>query len=364
MKRTKFKSILVTFVVLLFAGCTGQQVRTDMPQFTPVSLEQEDYNLKVDNFLVILDTSASMNERYNGVSKFNQEKEVVNRMNQTIAGLDIKGALRAFGQGKDTTLLYGLKDYTVSGFKEGLDKASYADGNSPLDAAINGAGNDLQSVSGTSALIILSDAKELDKALVIDSAQKIKEAFADRICIYTVLIGDDEAGEKLMREISGIGSCGFATNADSIFGARDMADFSRKVFFGGVTRPTSLASTTSLVSPVSPTNWVLGGVKFEFDSFSIRPYFYSTLDESVKTLKNNPSVDVLFEGHTDNIGSKAYNQKLSENRAKAVINYFIEKGISADRLSTVGYGYIRPIASNETSAGRAKNRRVELITIK
>ncbi|MBW2690352.1 MAG: cell envelope biogenesis protein OmpA, partial [Deltaproteobacteria bacterium] len=222
-------------VVLLFAGCAGQQVRTDMFQFTPVSLEQEGYNLKVDNFLVILDTSASMNKRYNGVSKFNQEKEVVSRMNQTIAGLDVKGALRAFGQGKDTALLYGLTDHTASGFKEGLDKATHADGNSPLDAAINGAGNDLQSVSGTIALIIFSDAKKLDKALVIASAQKIKKAFGDRICIYTVLIGDDEAGEKLMRKISEIGSCGFATDADSIFGAQDMADFSREVFFGGST---------------------------------------------------------------------------------------------------------------------------------
>ncbi|MEA3487481.1 MAG: OmpA family protein [Thermodesulfobacteriota bacterium] len=361
MKRNRFKSILIVFVVFLFAGCAGQQVRTDMSQFTPVSLEQESDNLKVDNFLVILDTSASMNERHNGVSKFDQEKEAVRRMNQTIACLDVKGALRAFGQGKDTTLLYGLTDYAASGFKEGLDKATHADGNSPLDAAIDGAGNDLQSASGTVALIIFSDAKKLDEALVIASARKIKKAFGDRICIYTVLIGDDEAGEKLMREISGTGSCGFATNADSIFGAQDMADFSRKVFFGG---STSLASTTSLVSPTIQASMVLDGVEFEFDRFFIRPDFYSILDESVKILKDNPSVNVRFEGHTDNIGSEAYNQKLSENRARAVMNYFIEKGISADRLSTVGFGYTKPIADNGTSAGRARNRRAELITIK
>jgi len=362
MKRNKFKSILIAFVVLLFAGCAGQQVRTDMSQFTPVSLERGGYNLKVDNFLVILDTSASMNERYNGVSKFGQEKEVVNRMNQTIAGLDVKGALRAFGQGKDTTLLYGLTDYTAPGFKGGLDKATHADGNSPLYAAIDGAGNDLQFASGNSALIIFSDAKKLDKALVIASAKKIKKTFGDRICIYTVLIGDDEAGEKLMREISEIGSCGFATNADIIFSAQDMADFSRKVFFGGQKRATKPSPAPAIQT--IQASMVLGGIEFEFDSFSISPDFYSILDESVKTLKDNPSVNVRFEGHTDNIGSEAYNQKLSESRAKAVMNYFIEKGVSTDRFSTVGYGYTRPIASNETSAGRDRNRRVELITVK
>jgi len=346
MKRNRFKTVFVVFAVLLFAGCAGQQVRTDMSQFTPVSLEQEGYNLKADSFLVILDTSASMNERYNGVSKFDLEKEVVTRMNQTIAGLDVKGALRAFGQGQDTVLLYGLTDYTASGFKEGLDKASYADGNSPLYAAINGAGDDLQSASGTVVLIIFSDAKKLDKAFTIASAKKIKEAFGDRICIYTVLIGDDKAGEKVMKEISEIGSCGFATNADSILSAQDMADFSRKVFLGG------------------QAGWVLTGVEFEFASSSISSDSYSVLDESVKILRNNSSVNVRIEGHTDSIGNETYNQKLSENRAKAIMNYFIENGISADRLSAVGYGEAQPVAGNETSAGRDKNRRVELITIK
>lgn len=352
MKRNRFRSVLIMFVVLLFAGCAGQQVRTNMSQFTPVSLEQEGYNLKADNFLVILDTSASMNERYNGVSKFNLEKEVVNRMNQTIAGLDVKGALRAFGQGKDTTLLYGLTDYAASGFKEGLDKATHADGNSPLYTAIDGAGNDLQSASGNSALIIFSDAKKLDKASTITSAKKIKEAFGNRICIYTVLIGDDKAGERIMKEISEIGSCGLATNADSILGAQDMADFSRKVFLGGP------------VVSAAPASWVLAGVDFEFASSSISSDSYSILNESVKTLKDNLSVNVRLEGHTDNIGSEAYNQQLSENRAKAVMRYFVKKGIDADRLSAVGYGYTKPIASNETSAGRDRNRRVELITIK
>ena len=354
MKRNKVKSVFVVFVVLLFAGCAGQQVKTDMSQFTPVSLGQEGYSLKVDNFLVILDTSGSMNAPYNDAKKFDLEKEVVSRMNQTIAELDVKGALRAFGQGKDTTLLYGLTDYTASSFKKGLGKATHADGNSPLYAAIDGAREDLQSVSGNSALIIFSDARKLDKVSTIASVKKIKETFGDRICIYTVLIGNDKAGEKLMKEISETGSCGFATNADSILGAQDMADFSRKVFLGG-----------PAVSAV-PVSWVLTGVEFEFASFSISSdsYSYSILDESVKILRDNLSVSVRFEGHTDNIGSEAYNQKLSENRAKAVMNYFIEKGIGADRLSAIGYGYTRPIASNETPAGRDKNRRVELITIK
>ncbi len=347
MKTDRFKTMLIVFVVLLFAGCAGQQVKTDMSAFTPVALEGKGFTLKADNFLVIMDTSASMNELYKGDSKFSLEKGTIDRMNRTIAGLDLKGALRAFGQGRDTTLLYGLTDYTASGLKEGLVKASYADGNSPLYAAINYAKEDLQSTSGPIALIIFSDAKEMDKTLAINSAKGIKEAFGDRICIYTVLIGDDETGRKLMKEISEVGSCGFATDADSIFSARDMADFSREVFLGDRVK-----------------SWVLTGIEFEFASAAITSDSRPILDKALKVLKDNPSVKVRIEGHTDNIGSESYNQILSENRAKAVMNYFIEKGVSANRLSSVGYGYTRPVSGNETAEGRNKNRRVELITVK
>jgi len=338
--------MLVVFFVLLFAGCVGQQVKTDMPPFTPVALEEENAALKVDNFLVIMDTSGSMNELYRDISKFDLEKEVITRMNQTIAGIDVQGALRAFGQGQDTTLLYGLTEYSASGLEAGLDKATHADGNTPLYAAVNAAENDLQSASGNIALILFSDAKKVDKASALASVNKIKKTFGDRICIYTVLIGNDKDGIKLMNAISEIGECGFATNADDILGAQEMADFCRAVFFG-----------------VPAARWVLVGVEFEFGSSSLTADSYSSLDESVTILKDNPSVNVRFDGHTDNVGSQSYNQKLSEDRAKAVMSYFIEKGISADRLSSAGYGYSKPIASNETSAGRSKNRRVELTVI-
>jgi OOP family OmpA-OmpF porin len=69
---------------------------------------------------------------------------------------------------------------------------------------------------------------------------------------------------------------------------------------------------------------------------------------------------VRIAGHTDNIGSEEYNQRLSEARAKAVYEYLISRGISADRLSYIGYGESRPIDTNETSEGRQNNRRVEL----
>jgi outer membrane protein OmpA-like peptidoglycan-associated protein len=106
--------------------------------------------------------------------------------------------------------------------------------------------------------------------------------------------------------------------------------------------------------------WTIDETFFDFDKRDITPRFYPIFDDIAAVLNNNPSLRIVIEGHTDNIGTEAYNQKLSEERAKAVKRYLVTKGIESDRLSTVGYGFSRPRASNEAPAGRALNRRVKL----
>ena len=106
--------------------------------------------------------------------------------------------------------------------------------------------------------------------------------------------------------------------------------------------------------------WVLSGVYFDTAKWDIKPASYAVLDEVISVLKKNPEVKVEIQGHTDNRGSSAYNQKLSERRAKSVMEYLVKNGIAAGRLSYEGYGPSRPVASNATPEGQAKNRRVEL----
>ena len=103
------------------------------------------------------------------------------------------------------------------------------------------------------------------------------------------------------------------------------------------------------------------GTQFDFNKATIKPAGRDVLDKAVKTLKDNPEVRVVVEGHTDSIGSDAYNQKLSERRARAVEDYLVSQGIAPSRLTTRGYGKSRPVASNKTEAGRAENRRAEII---
>lgn len=105
---------------------------------------------------------------------------------------------------------------------------------------------------------------------------------------------------------------------------------------------------------------VLRGVNFDFNKSNIRDDAKPILDEAASTLKEVADVNVSVEGHTDGVGGLEYNQKLSERRANAVADYLGEHGISKSRLSTIGYGKTRPVATNDTAAGRAENRRVEL----
>lgn len=108
----------------------------------------------------------------------------------------------------------------------------------------------------------------------------------------------------------------------------------------------------------------LRGIHFDFDKYAIRPDGAPILNEDIELLKKDPSLDVSIEGHCDIIGSDAYNQKLSEKRAKAVYDYLLQNGIAADRMKTVGYGRKRPIVPNDSAENRAINRRVELQIIK
>ena len=104
----------------------------------------------------------------------------------------------------------------------------------------------------------------------------------------------------------------------------------------------------------------LTGVNFKFDSSRIEPSSESILNQAVEALGKASSVTVRIEGHTDSVGSDAYNLKLSQRRADAVQGYLVEHGIAGARLTTEGKGERQPVASNATADGRYQNRRVEL----
>jgi outer membrane protein OmpA-like peptidoglycan-associated protein len=103
------------------------------------------------------------------------------------------------------------------------------------------------------------------------------------------------------------------------------------------------------------------GPNFDFDKATLTAAGKAKVADAARTLKDNSSVHVEVGGHTDSIGSDAYNQRLSERRAKTVADELTRDGISASRMTVRGYGERKPVADNSTEAGRARNRRVEIV---
>lgn len=99
---------------------------------------------------------------------------------------------------------------------------------------------------------------------------------------------------------------------------------------------------------------------FDFDKSNLKPEGRASLDELVSKIQGINLEVIVAVGHTDSVGTEQYNQGLSERRAESVKEYLVSKGIEAGRVYTEGKGELQPIASNQTAAGRAQNRRVEI----
>jgi len=113
-------------------------------------------------------------------------------------------------------------------------------------------------------------------------------------------------------------------------------------------------------APVSEKVTFSADTFFDFDKAVLKPEGKAKMDDLVSKLEGMNLEVIIAVGHTDSIGTNAYNQKLSVRRAEAVKSYLVSKGIEANRVYTEGKGETQPIASNKTAAGRAKNRRVEI----
>ncbi len=103
------------------------------------------------------------------------------------------------------------------------------------------------------------------------------------------------------------------------------------------------------------------GILFDFNSYSLKPQAIEVLDSVLELLKDMPYEKIIVEGHTDNIGSDAYNDRLSRQRAQAVASYLVARGIPSSAIKVIGYGKRRPLVPNDTEEHRARNRRVEIV---
>jgi len=335
---------------------------------TNAILKSGDYKKKVDNFLLIQDTSSTMSEEWNNTfyydaSKLAISKDLANCLNNTLPdNFDVNAGMRVFGV--ENGLLYGMTKYNKEALGGAVNSLGKTGGVSPLGNAITNGSNDLSGMSGNAAVIIFSDGLNTEGANPAGAASAMKEMYGDKVCIYTVHIGGDPKGARTLQQIADAGKCGYATNLATIGKAQGMNNFVADVFLTKVEKkpvmkkPVEKKSAPVMKKPVEKVSMTLD-FEFDFDKDVVRPNQHDDAKKIADSMKKYPGAKVLLEGHTDHTGTDEYNMDLSKRRAESVKRYLVENfNVDAARISTVGYGKTKPVASNDTAAGRQKNRRV------
>jgi len=340
------EKVVILAVMLMIGGCAMQRPVPPPSTFEVRPLIKEMWTPKADNLVLVLDASSSMAQDYNGFEKFDIGRRMLARFNKTMPDLSINVELRSFGHSpsyslQSTVPVYGLSPYSRAGVANALSTIVPAGGPSPMEKSLQAVAVDLQGADGKIALVVVSDGKDMGNA-AMDAARELNTQYGNRLCVYTVLIGDDPAGRILLSEMSQVTGCGQAITGDDVDTGAAMADF----------------VTTVLLDKAD--SWIFRDIKFESDKAVLMASSYPTLERILQILHDNPELSVEIQGHTDSTASAVYNIDLSQRRAQTVMKYLHDKGIDAARMIAHGYGEGRPIDTNDTEEGKANNRRVEL----
>jgi len=385
-KKFFIQSLLSMIAFLFLFGCATKET-VGLPSFSAKQFDSAMYKSKVDNFIIVLDSSSSMRHD----TKFDTAKAIAERMNMTIPELGQTAGLRTFGHADSvsknmTELFYGMEQYNTAALADKLAPINEAGGWSPLGTALKAVEKDFENLTVVhSAVIIISDG--LDMEPKIEDVQALKDKYGSSICFYPIQVGNAPEGMAFLKEVARIGDCGFLSNADDLMSSDAMAAFVEKVFLEntGVKAPAAAPAAPAAPAmakdsdgdgvyddqdqcPGTPVGakvnavgcWTLDNVLFDYDKSVIKAAAYPLLDEVVVILEKNPAMSIELQGHTDNIGNKEYNMALSMRRSNAVAKYLVDKGILRNRMATTGFGFEKPVALNGTDFGRSLNRRVEI----
>ena len=352
----------------------------------------ETYTSKpASGFEIIFDLSGSV-EKYSGCqgrSSFETGLEILTRFNQSLPAGRYAAALRVFGyktawsRSDYTRLAWGPAVYDRASFASSIQALRPSSGISPLGYAVAASSEELARMNGVRALIIISDfRKSTDFGEPMKRALELRARFGPDLCLHTIYTSGYDDGLELAISMPVRVGCGFFWN-----GCRLLSDpmYFRQMMgriLGGIAVPRDAVGAcpdsdldgvcdeldacpgTPAGAPVDERGCWIAAFNQYFDTnrAEIKDQFLPRIKEAADILKASPGLTVIVAGHTDNTGSRKYNLDLGRKRALAVRDALRRFGVTEGRVRLLvkSYGESRPIADNRTTAGRARNRRVEL----
>jgi len=373
-----FKNFFVFLILLcvFFIGCQAHAPKPLDESFQPVIIKGP-FIQRTDHVMFILDASQSMATDKYGKNKLAYAKSVLKRISLTMPDMHIQSALRTFGHTRRPTeyrsnLVIAPSPYNKQDFNDTIDSIRFVGGMSALDKALMEVMKDFKDASGHISIIVATDG-DVNGAKSIEAVSKLKKQYGHRFSLYPIVL--DRKHQNLMNNLVKTAGQGFVNHIDEIYAPATMATYVNKVFLSrvrhkdkdgdGITDDKDICPDTPAGARVTINGcWILGNIKFDSNSWELKEDMIPYLNEVVAILKNNPNLWMEVQGHTDSTGPADHNYTLSRNRAMAVMSYLISQGVSADRLTSTGYGETKPISTNDSEEGKALNRRVELSPIK
>jgi OOP family OmpA-OmpF porin len=325
---------------------------------------------KIDNFIILLDQSGSMFIKDQGKTQAKAEmaKKLMTALNERIPELGYKGSLAVFSPEKT---LIGPTEYNREMFEktiEGLPETGRVFGNqTPLGDAILQLEGALSKTAGKTAVLIVSDGEKNVGSDALQAARTVQEKYPN-VCFHALSFSEDEKGRATLKGISQLGDCVYIEASELSENPTAADQLARDIFYTVEVREVVAEVVEEVVAveaaAVIPEAIELDTITFAFDKYELSPEAKMNLDENLQRLSSQPNLPIVIKGYTDSTGPEDYNQMLSERRAQAVYDYLSSRGVSPERMKTLGYGESHPVTDNSTAQGRALNRRAEISPVR
>ena len=356
MVKTRILTILsIIFLVLFgcFYGAMAAEIITS-EDFEQKLVTRDQLVKTADNFILLLDTSLSMEVEYKntGKSQYEMLKSELKIRNSYFPDLGYNAGIYRYTPWEE---VLPVQPYNQRKFAAALDKLPEKPGGSTdLQKGLENIEPVLDSLSGRTAVFLFSDGT-YNPWLGKEAPELIQKEISEghNVCFYVISLAKNPEAQGFLRELAAVNEC---SRVISFANYIDRPEFNSGALFA--------VKSTEKIETIADSKVVglkMDPIHFEFNGDQVEQKYYKDLDAIGTLVKDNPNGYAIIHGHTDSIGTDEYNMGLSRRRADAVAMYLKENyNIPSDRLLTDWYGPMNPASSNTTKEGRLKNRRVEI----
>jgi len=317
---------------------------------------------KVDNFILFFDHSGSMvqNSEVFKAHKLVLAKGLAARMNAEIPELGYQSGVNTFAPFATQLAPITYNRPAVAAAVNSIDTKYDIYGRiTPMGFGLDSIDPTLASLKGRTALIMFTDGNSNYGNDPVAEARALYAKYPN-LCIHIISYADKAHGKEVVAQIRALNGCTVVGDPMAMEGDAALKQFVRDVFYGPAPEAVAAAPVRAIAPATGECETItLGNMNFAFDKYAITPDMTPALEQALTVLKGSTCSRFIIEGHTDSVGTDAYNQGLSNRRANSVAKWLMDKGYTG-KLAVEGKGELSPKFDNTNAEGRALNRRVEI----